>query len=68
MNDIKEIYDFVSEAWQFVKTTKAPAQSDNDAWNAIIDKSNDLCREFTEKMAAWMLLLREESIKKGEQS
>lgn len=63
MENIKEIYDFVSEAWQFVKNTKAPTQNDNDAWNEIIDRSNDLCREFTKKMAEWMELLRNESIK-----
>ena len=54
MEDIKEFYDFIVSAWRYVHNTPAPAQSDNEAWEEIIDKSNELCREFTKMMAGWM--------------
>ena len=63
MQNTKEFYDFVSDAWHYVKTTKAPRQDDDRAWEQIIDHSNELCREFTVKMADWMEYLREESKK-----
>ena len=65
MNDIKEYYDFVTEAWRFVRDTKAPDQNDNEAWDRIIDMSNGLCREFTAKMADWMEYLHDQSMKEG---
>ena len=62
MENTKEMYDFISSAWQYVKTTKAPAQTDNEAWEEIIDKSNELCQEFTVKMADWLEYLRNKSM------
>lgn len=63
MQNTKEFYDFVSDAWHYVKTTKAPRQDDDRAWEQIVDKSNALCREFTVMMADWLEYLREESKK-----
>lgn len=62
MNDIKEAYKFMNETWNYIKTTSAPAQTDNEAWEQIIDHSNELCREFTKMMAGWMEYLRKESL------
>lgn len=62
MENTKEMYDFISSAWQYVKTTKAPAQTDQEAWEQIIDHSNELCREFTVKMADWLEYLRNKSM------
>ena len=62
MDNTKELYDFLSETWKFVKSTKAPAQDDNTEWNRIIDWSNELCTEYIHLMADWMDLLRRESI------
>ena len=62
MEDIKEFYDFIVSAWRYVHNTPAPAQSDNEAWEEIIDKSNELCREFTVKMADWLEYLRNKSM------
>ena len=62
MENTKEFYDFVTAAWKYVKTTSAPAQTDNEAWEQIIDHSNELCREFTKMMAGWMEYLRKESM------
>lgn len=62
MENTKEMYDFISSAWQYVKTTKAPAQTDQEAWEQIIDHNNELCREFTKMMAGWMEYLRKESM------
>lgn len=63
MNDTKEIYKFLNETWNYIKTTSAPAQTDQEAWDAIVDHSNELCREFTKMMAGWMEYLRKESLK-----
>lgn len=63
MNDIKEAYKFMNETWNYIKTTSAPAQTDQEAWDAIVDHSNELCREFTRMMAGWMHYLRRESLK-----
>lgn len=63
MQNTKEFYDFVSDAWHYVKTTKAPRQDDDRAWEQIVDKSNTLCCEFTVMMADWMEYLRKESLK-----
>lgn len=63
MNDIKEAYKFMNETWNYIKTTSAPAQTDQEAWDAIVDHSNKLCREFTKMMAGWMEYLRRESMK-----
>lgn len=62
MENTKEFYDFVTTAWKYVKNTKAPAQTNNEAWEEIIDKSNELCREFTVKMADWLEYLRNKSM------
>ena len=66
MENIKEMYDFVTRVWQFVKHTEAPAQDDNTTWDEIITTSNNLCREFTVKMTDWMELLRDQSIEEGQ--
>ena len=63
MNDIKEAYKFMNDTWNYIKQTQAPSQSDNEAWEQIIDHSNELCREFTRMMAGWMEYLRRESMK-----
>ena len=61
MNNTKEMYQFMAETWQYIKNTTAPNQSDQAAWDAIVDKSNELCREFNRMMAKWMVYLRNES-------
>lgn len=63
MDNINTMYTYLSEVWKYVKNTQAPAQSDNEAWEQIIDHSNELCREFTKMMAGWMEYLRKESLK-----
>ena len=63
MDNCNTMYDFLSEAWRYVKNTTAPEQSDQAGWDAIVDKSNELCREFNKMMAKWMVYLREESMK-----
>lgn len=65
MDDIRVFYNFLSELWHFIKTTKAPAQNDNAEWNRIIDRSNELSTEFIHKMGDWMEYLRDQSIKEG---
>ena len=62
MDNTKEIYDFLSETWKFVKQTTPPKQLDNAEWERIISRSNELCTEYIHKMADWMDLLRRESI------
>lgn len=63
MDNINTMYTYLSEVWKYVKNTSAPAQTDNEAWEQIIDHSNELCREFTKMMAGWMEYLRKESLK-----
>lgn len=63
MENTKEMYDFISSAWQFVKTTKAPAQTDQEAWDAINDKSIQMCKDFQTMVVEWMHYLRRESLK-----
>ena len=63
MENINTMYTYLSEVWRYVKNTSAPAQTDNEAWEQIIDHSNELCREFTKMMAGWMEYLRKESLK-----
>lgn len=63
MDNINTMYTYLSEVWRYVKNTSAPAQTDNEAWEQIIDHSNELCREFTKMMAGWMEYLRKESLK-----
>ena len=63
MDNINTMYTYLSEVWRYVKNTSAPAQTDNEAWEQIIDHSNELCREFTRMMAGWMEYLRKESLK-----
>ena len=63
MDNINTMYTYLSEVWKYVKNTSAPAQTDNEAWEQIIDHSNELCREFTRMMAGWMEYLRKESLK-----
>jgi len=63
MKDIKEFYNLINTIWQFVKHTSAPEQDDQEAWDRIVDESNRLCREFTSKMADWMEMLRDESLR-----
>ena len=62
MDNINTMYTYLSEVWRYVKNTSAPAQTDNEAWEQIIDHSNELCREFTKMMAGWMEYLRKESM------
>ena len=62
MDNINTMYTYLSEVWRYVKNTSAPAQTDNEAWEQIIDHSNELCREFTRMMAGWMEYLRKESL------
>ena len=62
MENINTMYTYLSEVWRYVKNTSAPAQTDNEAWEQIIDHSNELCREFTKMMAGWMEYLRKESM------
>lgn len=63
MNDIKEAYKFMNEAWNYIKTTSAPAQTDQEAWDAINEKSIQLRKEFQTMMVEWMHYLRRESLK-----
>lgn len=63
MDNINTMYTYLSEVWKYVKNTSAPAQTDQEAWEQIIDHSNELCRDFTKMMAGWMEYLRKESIK-----
>ena len=63
MDNINTMYTYLSEVWKYVKNTSAPAQTDQEAWEQIIDHSNELCREFTKMMAGWMEYLRKESLK-----
>ncbi len=43
---MKEIYDFICTLWQWIKTTKIPAQSDNAAWDSITDSATKLTAEY----------------------
>lgn len=63
MDNINTMYTYLSEVWKYVKNTSAPAQTDQEAWEQIIDHSNELCRDFTKMMAGWMEYLRKESLK-----
>lgn len=63
MENTKEFYDFVTAAWKYVKTTSAPAQTDQEAWDAINDKSMQMCKEFQTMIVEWMHYLRRESLK-----
>lgn len=63
MKDRREFYKFVTEAWLFVKKTPAPDQDDDEAWEKIIDEGSRLNREFTKKLADFMELLRDESMR-----
>ena len=63
MDNINTMYTYLSEVWKYVKNTSAPAQTDQEAWEQIIDHSNELCRDFTKMMAGWMEYLRKESMK-----
>lgn len=62
MENINTMYTYLSEVWRYVKNTSAPAQTDQEAWEQIIDHSNELCREFTKMMVEWMEYLRKESM------
>lgn len=62
MTNIKEFYEFINSVWKFIKNTKTPDQSDQEAWDSISDKASEICREFTKRMADWMEMLREESL------
>lgn len=63
MNDIKEAYKFMNETWNYIKTTSAPAQTDQEAWDAINDKSMQMCKDFQAMVVEWMHYLRRESLK-----
>jgi hypothetical protein len=63
MNDIKEAYKFMNETWNYIKTTSAPAQTDQEAWDAINDKSMQMCKDFQTMIVEWMHYLRRESMK-----
>ena len=63
MENTKEFYDFVTAAWKYVKNTSAPAQTDQEAWDAINDKSMQMCKDFQTMIVEWMHYLRRESMK-----
>ena len=63
MKDRKEFYNFVTEAWLFVKKTPAPDQDDNEAWEKITDEGSRLNKEFAKKLAGFVELLRDESMR-----
>ena len=63
MDNINTMYTYLSEVWRYVKNTSAPAQTDNEAWDAINDKSMQMCKDFQTMIVEWMHYLRRESMK-----
>lgn len=62
MDNINTMYTYLSEVWRYVKNTSAPAQTDNEAWDAINDKSMQMCKDFQTMIVEWMHYLRRESL------
>ena len=41
----KEIYQFLSALWRFIKHTKIPKNDDHDAWDKVVDDATDLTKD-----------------------
>lgn len=42
----KQIYQFLSALWRFIKHTEIPAQNDNDAWDKVVDEATEVTKEY----------------------
>lgn len=42
----KQIYKFVCNMWAFIRTTEIPPQSDQAAWDNIVDEATELTRDY----------------------
>ena len=42
----KDIYNFINKFWQFIKHTEIPPQSDQNAWDQIVDEITELTKEY----------------------
>lgn len=40
------IYKFICKFWKWIKTTNIPLQSDQDAWDKIVDEATELTRAY----------------------
>lgn len=40
------IYKFICKLWKWIKQTEIPPQSDNEAWDKIVDDATELTRAY----------------------
>ena len=40
------IYKFICKLWKWIKQTEIPPQSDNEAWDKIVDEATELTRVY----------------------
>ncbi len=40
------IYKFICKFWKWIKTTDIPVQSDQPAWDNIVDEATELTRDY----------------------
>ena len=38
----KQVYDFINRLWKWIKSTEIPKQSDQAAWDKIVDETTQL--------------------------
>ena len=47
--DKKTIYNFVNKFWKWIKSTEIPKQSDQAAWDKIVDETTQLTAKYQGK-------------------
>ena len=40
------IYKFICKLWKWIKQTEIPPQSDNEAWDKIVDEATELTKAY----------------------
>ena len=44
--NIVTIHGFINDLWKWIKNTEIPPQSNDIAWDHVVQASEDLCRDY----------------------